>query len=409
MNDPSRTLKHWLVLAIACGMSASAVGITMNVIGVFYTPVAQDLNIYRGSFALHATLASVALAVISLFFTPLLYRYGWKKVLTTGVTLASFSTMAMAFTTQLWVFYILGIIRGIGAGLYAMIPLSMIINNWFEKKKGFAMSLSFGSTGIAGALFSPVFTALINALGWEYSFIVMGLVMIALALPAILYHYELDPKDEDLLPYGYDETEEANQRLIKQPNWTNFSYTNIAFILIFVIAFTHTSIAGISQHLPGYAESNFLSEQVGGILLSAVMIGNITFKLIIGSLSDRLGIVKASVIMLVLTAVSISMLLTLSNTYLLIFSAFLFGTVFTIPAVALPLLTTEFFGKELYVRIYPILSFSAGIGAALSMTLVGYAYDFTGSYALAFTIALVFIAVNIPLLFIAQKHTPKHT
>ncbi|MDZ7835211.1 MAG: hypothetical protein U5K84_07535 [Alkalibacterium sp.] len=85
----------------------------------------------------------------------------------------------------------------------------------------------------------------------------------------------------------------------------------------------------------------------------------------------------------------------------------LFGTVFSVPAVALPLLTTELFGKELYVRIYPILSLSAGIGAALSMTLVGYAYDFTGSYALAFTIALVFHAVNLPLLFIASKHSLK--
>ena len=345
MDNPAKTLKHWLVLAVACGISASSVGITMNVIGVFYTPVSQDLGIYRGTFAMHATLASLALAVISLFFTPLLYRFGWKKVLISGVMLASFSTMAMAFTTQIWIFNLLGLLRGVGAGLYSMIPLSMIVNNWFEEKKGLAMSLSFGSTGIAGAIFSPIFTTLINTIGWESSFIAMGITMILLALPAILYRYELNPKDEGLLPYGYTENGSVTHQTSERSDPKNFSYKRAAFLIISFIALTHTSITGISQHLPGYAESNELSIQVGGYLLSAVMIGNITFKLIIGSLSDWLGIIKSSVIMLMLNALSIVMLLTLSNPYVLIFSA------------------------------------------------------------IAFTLGLVFIAINIPLLFLAQKHS----
>ncbi|MDZ7835213.1 MAG: hypothetical protein U5K84_07545 [Alkalibacterium sp.] len=113
MNQQAKSIKHWLVLAISCGMSASSIGLTMNVIGVFYTPVAQDLDVYVGTFAMHATLSSIALAVVSLFFTPLLYRFGWKKILITGVALASLSTIAMAFTTSMWGFYLLGIIRGL--------------------------------------------------------------------------------------------------------------------------------------------------------------------------------------------------------------------------------------------------------------------------------------------------------
>lgn len=229
--------------------------------------------------------------------------------------------------------------------------------------------------------------------------------MLILALPAILYSYELDPKDEGLLPYGFTENKSSIQHSADRTGKRAFSYKSTAFLLIFFIALTHTSITGISQHLPGYAESNALSIQIGGYLLSAVMIGNITFKLIIGSLSDWLGIIKSSAIMMTLNAISIIMLLTLSNPYVLIFSAFLFGTVFTIPAVALPLLTTEMFGKKVYPRVYPILSFAAGLGGAFSMTFVGYAYDFTGSYASAFILALLFIAINIPLLFIAAKHT----
>src|SRR5690554_3624767 len=139
MDTRSKSLKHWLVLATACAMSASSIGINLNVIGVFYTPVSESLGVLRGTFAMHATIASIALAIVSLYFSPLLYKFGWKPVITSGIILASLSTIAMAFSRQMSLFYILGFLRGLGAGLYAMVPLSLIINNWFEEKRGLAM------------------------------------------------------------------------------------------------------------------------------------------------------------------------------------------------------------------------------------------------------------------------------
>ncbi|GAB2480183.1 MFS transporter [Alkalibacterium psychrotolerans] len=407
MTNPAKSLKHWLVLAIACGMSASAVGINLNVIGVFYTPVSESLNVYRGTFAMHATLSTLALSFVSLYFAPLLNRFGWKPVLTASALLASLSTILMAFTTTMWVFYLLGILRGIGTGLYAMVPLSTIVNNWFEKKKGFAMSLSFGFSGIIGAIFSPVFTSLIESVGWENSFIVMGLVMFLFVLPAILYPYSFNPKDDGYLPYGHDENEEGSRKVIRKANWTNFSYTQKSFVLLALIGLMHTSITGISQHLPGFAESNLLSTQVGGIMLSAVMVGNISFKLLIGFISDTIGVMKAAVIMILINIAGILLLLSVSHPAAQIAGSFVFGSVFSVPAVAFPLLTTELFGKELYVRIFPIISFIAGVGGALSMTVVGYVFDFTGSYVPAFVTALVFHGINLFILFSSLRHSIK--
>lgn len=409
MTKPSESIKHWLVLAVSCGLSASAIGINLNVIGVFYTPVSESLNIYRGTFAMHATLSSLALAFISLYFAPLLNRFGWKPLLTGAVTLASISTILMAFTQTMWVFYVLGILRGIGAGLYAMVPLSLIVNNWFEKKKGLAMSLSFGFSGIAGAIFSPIFTSLIQTIGWENSFIIMGLLMFVLALPAVLYQYSLNPRDDGYLPYGYDTEEKEQKKVIKKANWSTFSFTQSSFLLVLIIGLLHTSITGVSQHLPGFAETNLLSSQVGGVMLSAVMVGNISFKLIIGAVSDVLGIVRSTILMIAINIVGILILLLFTHPAAQIFGSFVFGSVFSVPAVALPLLTTEFFGRELYIRIFPILSFVSGIGGALSMAVVGYVFDFTGSYAPAFYTALLFHGLNIAFLLTARQMTLKES
>lgn len=398
MKNPAKSIKHWLVLAIACGMSASAFGINLNVIGVFYTPVSDSLNVYRGTFAMHATLSTLALSFVSLYFAPLLDRFGWKPLLTASAILASLSTVLMAFTTTMWVFYLLGILRGIGAGLYAMVPLSTIINNWFEKKKGFAMSLSFGFSGIIGAIFSPVFTSLISQIGWENSFIVMGAAMFVFVLPAILYPYSFNPKDEGYLPYGCEDYDGKARQVIKKADWTNFSYTKKPFILLALVGLMHTSITGISQHLPGFAETNLLSAQVGGMMLSAVMIGNILFKLLFGFISDTIGVMKSAVLLILINIFSILVLLLFPYPLTQIAGSFVFGSVFAVTAVAFPLLTTELFGKELYVRVFPIISFIAGVGGALSMTVVGYVFDFTGSYVPAFITALIFHGINLTIL-----------
>ena len=42
----------------------------------------------------------------------------------------------------------------------------------------------------------------------------------------------------------------------------------------------------------------------------------------------------------------------------------------------------HFFGVENYSTVYPIISFATSFGSAFALALVGYIYDFTGSYVL---------------------------
>ena len=74
------------------------------------------------------------------------------------------------------------------------------------------------------------------------------------------------------------------------------------------------------------------------MLLSSGMVGNIISKLIIGVLSDHLGAIKATVTMIIANTVGIILLMWGSTAWLLIIGAFLFGSCYSIGAVALPLL-----------------------------------------------------------------------
>ncbi|MFQ9072722.1 MAG: hypothetical protein ACLR43_08300 [Faecalibacillus faecis] len=73
---------------------------------------------------------------------------------------------------------------------------------------------------------------------------------------------------------------------------------------------------------------------------------------------------------------------------LLIIGAFLFGSCYSLGAVAVPLLTKYFFKTENYARAFPTISFASNVGAAI-LSMVGYIYDFFGSYIYALSSLLL--------------------
>jgi len=401
--------KHWIILTVVSFMFAAHAGIINNVIGVFYSPVSESLGILRGNFALHSTITMLSVGFVSLIVPSVIHRFGWKLSLTVGVILSFIGTAGMAFTEKLIIFYILGALRGIGAGFFGMVPMAMLINNWFIEKNGFAISIASGFSGFIGMVFAPIFASVIANLGWKMGFIAMGATIVIFALPAILYPYNLMPEEEGADPYGYKEItqREFDATITRESNISSTKITMTSFITMIIFSVLHTNILGMNQHLSSYGETIGMSLQLSGYMLSAVMLGNVFFKLVIGPLSDRFGAVASTIFMNLMNTIGLFILIVSQSEYLTIFAAFLFGSAFSVGSVALPLLSNQFFGRKLSEKVFPTLTFTSSLGAAFSNTMVGYIFDFTGSYSFAFLIAVGFQAINLLLLYLAYKKSVK--
>ena len=389
--------KHWSVLICCCGLAAASIGISINSSGVFYTPVSESLHMLRGTFSMHMTLFSLATAIMSLFVPKLYQKFSFKKILTFSVIIAVVSTAAMALGKNAITFYILGAIRGMSTSLFSIVPITMIINGWFEKKHGLATSIAFGFSGLGGTLCSPVLSSVISSFNWQMGYLLKAIILLLLCLPAVLYPFSMNAKDEGLLPYGYQEKQETTQNQAT----SSFHFMSISFIAFFIFGMLISCITSVTQHLPGYGESLGFPLTSCAILLSAGMMGNIVSKLIIGSLSDHFGEMKATLMMISVNILGIVLLMVGRSMTLLIVGAFLFGSCYSLGAV--PLLTKYFFKTENYAKAFPTISFASNVGAAISLSMVGYIYDFFGSYIYAFIIALAMIFVSILLLMITTK------
>ncbi len=87
-----------------------------------------------------------------------------------------------------------------------------------------------------------------------------------------------------------------------------------------------------------------------------------------------------------------------AGTAQLLIAAFLFGSVYSVGAVGIPLLTRYFFGNEHYAQAYSVIGFFTSIGSSSSLAIIGYLFDLFGTYRYAFAAAACFHLINSLLL-----------
>ena len=407
--EKQSTFRHWATLAACCGIAASTIGMLTNPIGVFYTPVAAALGVGRGTFALHTSLCTLLAGFLSPFAAKMMKKVPVRLLLTFGIVLACGSTALMAFATNVWAFYALGLVKGMGFAFCTLMPVTAIIGNWFEARRGMATGIALAFSGLGGAIFSPMLTALIGSVGWEKTYLISAVIAVVLALPGLLtLHYT--PEEIGLAPYGGQprapqtgggETSTA----ARKANVIGPALWFLCFLTLF-----NTAITGIAQHFPGIAETWGMAGQVGATMISAGMVGNIVSKLLIGVLSDKIGPFAACTAMAVtnLAALAVLLLVAPASSAVALGAAFFYGAVYSISATGLPLLTRRIFGEN-YASAYSIVTIFTNTGSAFAITLVGLAYDFTGTYTIALVGGILLDCANLILLTLLAKREKART
>lgn len=377
------------VAVITCGMIGACLGISNNTVGVFYTSVCQELGIYRGTLALYSSIMCLAQGVSAALVHRLIYRKDFVRILRLSILVSALSTAALSQATHVSHFYILSAITGLANGLFATGTVSTIVGGWFQQNSGTAVGFVMGFSGLTCAAFTPIMSWVVQTFGWRIGYLADGACIALLSLPALLLPFRVSPGESSA-----GETKKAD-----------FSSWQFSYILLCVFTFGITCLAGITQHLSGYAQTIGLTELFGAGLVSCVMIANTTSKFLTGILSDRIGPILATAAMILLNISGLLLLIWGQNgqTTLLMGGAFLFGTVYGMTTVGIAILTRYFYGEENYAAAFSIVYMCNLFGAALALMLVGYVYDLTGSYIPALYGAVCIQLVNLSLLFCMHR------
>ena len=380
----------WWVVAGCILITMTMVPPIMALSNKYLIYVTEDLEISRSAF----TLANTVLQALGIFLSPFVTRFLAKGNMRVIQSVSILGYCASYFSYSLAQspihLYISSLFLGVFYLNATLIPVSMMVTNWFTARRGLAMSLAMAGIGVGGTIFSPVLTFFLESYGWRASYRLMALIILVIALPAALFLLRKRPEDLGLEPLGGQPDTQAGAGDYHLP------LGKVFFWLLLIGMLTNGLInAGALGHFPPAMQESH-GAAVQAAVISAYSLISIGGKLILGWVNDRFGVVVSTTYACILFGLSfVFILLSAKSVAMLYAMAVVFGLGNAIGTVTPPLLTAEVFGKENYSKAYGIVNSFTQVGLSLGSLAVASVYDATGTYRFAWAMLLVLTGVTL--------------
>ncbi|PNS17844.1 Riboflavin transporter MCH5 [Sphaceloma murrayae] len=195
------------------------------------------------------------------------------------------------------VFVTVGVITGVGMSLCFMV-VSVIVSQYFNRKRGLANGIVFAGGGLGGAVTSFLINGLIERVGIAWAYRVLGFLTLATGLPAAW--------------------------LVKERTRISTAAAFVEWRLFrdfkFAVVFTAGAIATFPLFvppffLPLYSSSIGLSSSAGAGLVASFNFSSAVGRIISGLACDRIGALNTIFISLSVSALSMLALWPVSETF----------------------------------------------------------------------------------------------
>jgi MFS family permease len=408
MGSNKKIFYGWWIVAGAFFLNFAGIGILMNSMGVFLKPVTESLGFTRGGFTLYFTIAALSMMVMAPIVGKLLERYDIRIIMTLCTTMMAASFTLFSQCRTLPQFYIAAVFLGIGSAGSHIIPVSMMITNWFIDKRGLAMGIVFSATGIGGLIFNPLANWIIVHHNWQMAYIVLGLVIAAASIPTAAVVVRARPSDKGLLPYGGEEALSRQSSAEQTGHSATQAFRTASFwLLAIIILFIAVANMGVLHHIVPYLTDLGFSSDTAANLMSLHMGMLVIGKILVGALADRMGLLRTYLLCVIGLMVSIALLYGARFLWVAVAFNVLFGLAIAVRTVLPPLMTAVCLGQKHFAVIYGFLNIFTTLGSAVGVPLSGFIHDWTKSYHLAFAIYIGLCVVAAAAGALALSRGPK--
>ena len=126
-------------------------------------------------------------------------RYGARKVLLPSIIALGLGTIAFSqMTADPRIFYLIFFVTAVlGSATLPITWTKAIVNN-FDRYRGLALGIALTGTGLYGFIASPTIQAMINAFGWRWAYVGVGMLPLILSLPLAFFLFKDEKEDRQL-------------------------------------------------------------------------------------------------------------------------------------------------------------------------------------------------------------------
>lgn len=390
----------WIVVGVALLLTVAAPA-SVAVANIYQPHVTEALNISASAFAVSNTIV----LGMGVFLSPIvsnLLSQKFKMWYMIGIVIYVLGLLGYSRMTNLVHLYLSSFLTGIGFIFTAIIPASMLVNKWFNKQKGLALSLAFSGLGIGGVIFSNLVTYVIEAAGWRQANLTYAIILFVVSALVMTFIIKVDPSEKGTYPDGIKPTANDNDSLAnKTVSDASYKVSGpfksfardpfFIFLLIGAVFIGLSNNGGLGQFPPFMTELHGATRSA--LIVSIYSAVGIIGKLIIGIVSDKFGVRVGTNYAVVLCVVTFILALFSNNWTMAILMAIAFGLGNGIGTVSAPLVTSSMVSAENYATVYGYTSSALQLGMTFGSVFAASIANFTDSYNWAWIVVAIISAL----------------
>ena len=280
----------WVILFTAGSTQVVRNATASLTIAVFIFPLSEELGWSRTLIAGAASFGGLAASGVSPLVGWLVDRYGARLILASSIFILGLSTVSLAWATVPVAFYLA---YGVGRVIFSspiQIGSSVLVSHWFVRMRGRSSGILFSSHSVGLVLFPLIASVVIGVSGWRDAWLVLGVLVWAIALVPTMLLIVQQPEDVGLRPdgdapagiAGSGETGvasfgPASTPTQEEPVWTLREAMRTPALWMFAAATGMTFLvqAGVNTHLAAYLRDQGLTAAFAGfgISMNAAVMG----------------------------------------------------------------------------------------------------------------------------------------
>ena len=357
----------WVILIVCMLIQAVPFGIAKNTLPQFISFVCEGEGFSLASFGTVFTVGVVISALVSPFIGRMFDNPAVnKKILfTVGGALAGGGFAMYAFCHSLPAFYGASAIVEVGCAIISSIGIPVMIQAWMPERRAMALGIAFAGGGIGNVVLQQIVPRMLERYGHGYTYLVLGVVSMAVAVPASLFFIRMPGKersgetDSDTSgKWGYSFSE-----LMKIPMFWVFAVGWI-FVGLYVSGMTIQFMAYFVSL--GYSTS--ARANIGSVFALFSIAGNIFGGAIFAKLGEKKGLTLAYALLI---AGAVSLLLAPYSVLWGYFFAVALGIAIYSYIIGPSYLTASLFGSKYYGTIVGIVTIFFAMGFAVGSVVFG--------------------------------------
>jgi len=382
----------WWIVLIGCLQDAVKGGTFNTGFTLYFLPILHELNLTRAATSLPFSLAKLESALEGPLVGYLIDRFDIRVMLVVGTIFSGLGFVLLAFTHS-YIFFLLVFMGLLTLGFQAGYnhATMAVVNHWFLRKRGLAMSIVQTGQAIGGVVIFPLVALAVLNLGWRHAAFLSG-VGVFMLLPLVLL-IRRSPESMGLLPDGerrvpHNPSTVTVRRTLRVRETEEFTAkealrTSAFWSMAVFHGLRNIPYSGVSVHLVPLMVWKGFDEPMAAFFVGLMAFSTVIVRPLTGWLGDRWSKQKIGAIGVFLGGVGL-LVLTYSDGALwhMVLFAILFSFADGINSVTWALVG-DFYGRRHFATIRGWIGMLQSFASMPAAVFTGWIYDRTQSYTYA--------------------------